>query len=1330
MKLSSVLKNSSYEDLFIDKVVYRRGGETVSVKLVAEKDLSDEDFIRIRSALEELVGCPVDLAVQSDRKPLPPAKPSYYEEPVIIRREAKVPTVPVVEREEGFQIGRKFSKADEGRFVSLDQVQNTGDDIVTKGILYQVNAIETKTGLLIISFNLENAEGGALSCKIFVRDKDKPVAREKLRDGQAVLVKGRIGFDSYANKDMLTVVSIGEARMEESRDEAPVKRVEFAVHTQMSNMEGLIDPKALKKRLKDWGHTAVGITDFASVQAFPVVYDALKGTDIKLILGYEAKILSDEHKILTNPYRLDLGEREGAYTVFDIETTGFSRFNDRIIEIGAVRYEEGNIVGEFSEFVYPERSLPEKIIELTGITDAMLQNAEKIDQVLPEFLKFSENSILVAHNADFDVGFIVENAKRLGIDFCPVYLDTLGLARCLQPDYKNHKLDTLTKNLGISLVNHHRASDDARATGSVFLKLMEKWAEEGLPLEEINRTPSNYPPSHFSAHRTLIYVDRQQGLKNLYRLVSMANLEYFYRSPGIPAKALEENREGLLVMTGFVGSDLFEAVSRRLPKARLLELADRYDLICVQPPAYWEKAEQSELVADEAHYRDLVERIIRLADELDKPCLAINSPFYLEKGEKLARNILVNYQRNIEFEEKERYRFLNTEEMLKAFSWLGKELAYRLVVTATNELADRIEKVLPIPEGTFTPELENADRDLRQMTFDRARSIYGDPLPELVEKRLTRELDSIISNGYASLYVIAQKLVDQSNRDGYLVGSRGSVGSSFAATMAGITEVNPLVPHYVCPSCKHSEFITDGSVGAGFDLPYKECPSCGHKMNRDGHDIPFEVFLGFHGDKEPDIDLNFAGSYMSTIHRFTEELFGKGKVFRAGTISGVQSLTAYGLIKKYLEQEYNPEEDARINDARISSLQRMMEGTRRTTGQHAGGLMIVPQHMDILDFCPVQYPADDSSSEVVTTHFSYKNLSGRMLKLDELGHTSPTIIRQLQEMTGIDPLTIDFDDEETIQIFSDCSSLKAQEPYSNENDGSLGVPEFGTGFVRGMLRETKPTSFAELTRISGLSHGTDVWLNNAQDLIRDGVTTLSKAICTRDDIMTYLISMGMDKLDSFKTMEAVRKGRGIPDGMEEKMRDHQVPDWYIESCKKIQYMFPKAHAAAYVMMSYRIAWFKVHSPAAFYATYYSQRLSDFSSAYLFQNLGQVQDFMKEMKADSGDKPVDDKKWTLLEVIEEMYARGYRFAPVSLYDSQAASFTITDEFTVLPPLAALDDVSEAAAQLIVQEREVEFISRQDFKNRTKANRSAMTSMEDYGLLDSLPASNQMSFLPGF
>lgn len=1323
MQLSDLIQNEHAKNIRVDRVIYDENAHTAHFLLSGEGE--KPDCRKMEQALSDIFPCEIHVTYRMET---PAAISDYYETPIsVVQAAHSSQPVQKTETNGDFQVGR-FRKNDLETIIRIEEVQQDLGYCVTRGTVTQIEKIVTKSGKALYRFRLENIYGGALSCKMFCNPNEAEKVDQSVHKGSGVIVRGQLQFDTFQKMNLFSVTAMQPGTVEKIEDSSPEKRIEFAVHTQMSNMEGLIDIGTLKNTLKSWGHEAVGVADTGSVQAFPLLAQALQGTGIKPLYGYKAKILRKEHHILINLFDLDIHPLIGKYTVFDLETTGFSRFNDAIIEIGAVRYENGEKVGEFSEFVHPGRLIPRHITELTSITDAMVQGADSIEKVLPRFLEFAKDSIWVGHNADFDVSFIRENAHRLNLTCEPVYMDTLGLSRCLHPEYKNHKLNTITKELRVPLMHHHRAIDDATATGFAFQALIREWKELGIDWTNINETPSEFPRCRHNEYRSMIYVQKQSGLKNLYEMVSAANTEFFYREPGLPEEMLAQKRDGLLIMTGFVGSELFEAISLRFPHKKLLEIAAKADVLCVEPPIFTEKALMRELVSDQEHYKSLVEQVIRLSEELKKPCIAIGEPCYLNPGERLAYNVLRNYQRRTEFDHNGRYRFFTTEEMLGEFSWLPEYLARQLVVDTPKRLAESFEEVHPIPDGTFTPELPGADEELRTMAETTAKSIYGDPLPEVVEKRLERELKSIIENGYSSLYVIAQRLVKKSNLDGYLVGSRGSVGSSFAATMSGITEVNPLVPHYICTHCRHSEFIEDGSYESGFDLPPKNCPECGTPMERNGHTIPFEVFLGFNGDKEPDIDLNFAGEYMSTIHKYTEELFGQGKVFRAGTISGIQSKTAFGMIKKYMEQSYIPDEDHMLTEARIASLQGMLEGTKRTTGQHAGGLMIVPQSMDIYDFCPIQFPADDVKSDVRTTHFSYKNLSGRMLKLDELGHTSPTVIRQLEEMTGIDPLSISFDDDLTMSIFSSAKALNAKHEYSNSDDGSLGIPEFGTRFVRGMLKDTSPTTFGELCRISGLSHGTDVWLHNAQDLIREGKTDLSHAICTRDDIMTYLIHMGMDKLESFKTMEAVRKGKGIPEGVIPHMKEHGVPDWYIDSCQRIQYMFPKAHATAYVMMSYRIAWFKVHQPAAFYATYFTQHLSEFSTECLFQSLDQVQSVMKSDN-ENGDAAESDK-YSLYELIEEMYARGIRFAPVNLMKSDAAKFIVLDENTVLPPFSALNDVSEANGYAIAEERDRgEFLSQNDFKERTKINKSVMASLMENGLLDAFPESNQMSFFSG-
>lgn len=1305
LKDKNIVLDENLLNLNVLEVKYVKGSSMLEIYI---ESAYPKDLSKIEEIFESLLSLPVTVFAKEN----PDQVLRIKEKKEIIKPKTSL---------KNHSIGR-ISKKDIQQLVSLDQLEETFGLCTIEGRTFDLNTILTKNGYLIVSFALEDGKGSAVLCKGFYKEKDHEQVLSFLSNDQRLLVKGKMQYDTYQECQVFMISAMEELEKESPKDQSPEKRVELSVHTQMTSMEGLINLNDLKKRLKDFGHTAVAVTDKGTCQAFPEMYWTFKDSGIQAIYGYHAKILEDELNILNNPYGLDVDEIGEKFTVFDIETTGFSRFQDRIIEIGAVRYEDGERIESFSEFVDPGRRIPEHITELTGITDTMVEGADPIDQVLQRFLDFSKGTILVAHNAEFDMGFIRENAFQMQVELKNPYIDTLAFARALYPDLKNHKLNTLTKEFRVKLDNHHRAIDDAEATGQVFMKLFFEWKKRNEDFSKINATQTSYPIAKNKDYESLIYIKEQRGVKNLYTLVSMANMDYFFRSPGIPKSLLEKHRQGLIVVQGFIGSKLFDAVSKRFPDEILNDLVSSCDYLAVEPISFVEKAILKESCGSEEDYISFIEKIISLGKENHIPVVAIGSSYYLNPSEKRARNILVNYQRKLEFERRERYRFLNTQEMLDGFYFLSPNLREEIVIQNTKQFAKAMEEITPIPQGKFTPSIEGASEELRKVTYEKAYREYGKPLAKEVEERLERELSSIIENGYASLYLIARELVKKSNADGYLVGSRGSVGSSFAAYAADITEVNPLSPHYVCPSCHYCEFIHDGSVDAGFDLKAKSCPTCGKPLKRDGHNIPFEVFLGFKGNKEPDIDLNFAGEYMPIIHKYTEEIFGKGKVFRAGTISGTQSKTAFGFIKKYLEQDYIPEEDRNLNPAQIALLQEKMEGTRRTTGQHAGGLIIIPKEYDVLDFTPIQYPADDLNSDTVTTHFSFRNLEGTLLKLDELGHTSPTVIRQLQDLSGINAINLHFDDQETLSIFSSSEALQIKHPYSNENDGALGIPEFGTDFVRGMLRDTKPTTFAELTRISGLSHGTDVWLNNAQDLVRQDITDLKHAICTRDDIMTFLISKGMDKHESFTIMEHVRKGRGIPGDGAIHMKEHGIADWYIESCQKIKYMFPKAHATAYVMMSYRIAWFKVHHPLAFYASFYSQKLKDFSTAFLFRNLTDVQSYMKELK--NQEEKVDGDKWALLEVIEEMYARDIHFAPIDLMLSSDKDFLIVDD-KILPPLSTLDDVSEAMASDIVRVRkESKFLSREEFKEKTGVNKSAMASLEASGLLDHLPRSNQM------
>lgn len=1190
---------------------------------------------------------------------------------------------------------------------------------VVEGTMKQIEFRTTRTGTEFLTFDLVSSPN-AVSCKLFVPQEKSQLLHDNLIDGQEYRVQGNLRYDQFARTQLLFVESIASAQMDHREDNAKVKRTELVLHTKMTTLDGFVELKDLFKRLDEWGHTGVAITDAGSVQCYPEAYALGKKYNKKVLYGLELRLLTD---FLPIAYSCDGKDRSSDVTVFDIETTGFSKYNDRITEIGAVRIIDGQIADTFQTLVNPEMVISEEITKLTGITNQMVHEAPTIDQVMGAFLDFSKNSVYVAHNANFDIGFISENCRRLGVEFEPSYIDTVNMGRALMPRLNNHKLNTLSKNLGVRLLNHHRASDDAVATSEVFLKLLAMVPGELRDLGQLNQLKTEWPKSRNQSSTIVLYVLNHVGLENLYHIVSEANMNFFFREPGITKAVLEKYREGLVLASGYSEGELFSAVKNNLSQQTIEETAQFYDCIQVEPIDGTQHLIDRGEVASEKHLVQINHSLIELGERFNKNVIAVGNVRYLDPNDYRFRKILIASRNRRDVERIPQYYMRTTQEMLDGFYYLEQEHAERIVLENPQKLMDSAEEITPIPNGTFPPIIEGSDNELRETTYRKATSIYGSVLPEIVEKRLERELNSIIANGYAVLYIISQKLVLKSNEDGYLVGSRGSVGSSFVATMADITEVNPLPPHYVCLECHHSDFNIDTAYQSGVDLPDKLCPSCGAMMLKDGHDIPFEVFLGFDGDKEPDIDLNFAGEYQPTIHQYTEEIFGKGNVFRAGTISAIKENTAYGYIKKYQE-----ERDLTLNPAEIRHYQDKLVGVKRTTGQHPGGVMILPHNKDIHEFTPIQYPADDPKSGVITTHFSYKSLSGRILKLDLLGHDVPSIIRMLQDLTGIDPLKIPIDDEDTMNLFSSTESLNIKTAYSNDAIGTLGIPEFGTGFVRQMLSDTKPTTFAELVRISGLSHGTDVWLGNAQYLIQEGIAELKNTICTRDDIMIYLIQKGLDKKIAFQIMETVRKGKSLDLDTQDYMRSFEVPEWYIDSCEKIKYMFPKAHAVAYVLMSYRIAYFKVHHPLEFYATYYTTKIANFP--YEIVRGGQVSIKSEMLRIDKLGKGATSKEkevYSVLEVAEEMYARGFGIGEISIDKSNASRFGVSEQGEVIPPLSVMDGVSDALAEAILAEKENgSFISFEDFAKRTGATKTAVASIKDLGIMEGLQETNQLSF----
>ncbi|WP_082394750.1 PolC-type DNA polymerase III [Caloranaerobacter sp. TR13] len=1211
-----------------------------------------------------------------------------------------------------------YGKNFDDEIVRISDINTNTGSATVEGEIFDLEIKELKNNKKLYVFNITDYTN-SITVKIFANDKVQEKLNSSIKNGIFIKLNGDIVYDTFLKQMIIIAKAIKLAKKNKRYDTAIEKRIELHVHTQMSAMDGMSSFNTIAKRASEWGHRAIAITDHGVVQSFPDGMEASKKYGIKVLYGVEGYLVNDSKLIVSNYNKEKL---DCEYVVFDIETTGLSPFNDKITEIGAVKIKGNQIIDRFSQLINPEIKIPEKIVQLTGISNEMVADKPTIEKVLPEFLNFISGCVLVAHNASFDVGFIRVNCNKYGFKLVNPILDTLELSRNLFPKLKSHKLNVLAKHLNIKLENHHRAVDDSEATAKIFLKCLAILKEKGVSeLSQINTIFNNNSFNTSETYHIVIFAKNQSGLKSLYKIISESHLKYFHRKPRIPKSLLAKYREDLILGTACEAGELYKALLKGKDFNEIREIVNFYDYLEIQPIENNLHLIRNGVVKDIEELKLINKKIVELGEKFKKPVVATGDVHFLDPYDEVYRRILMHGQGYSDADNQAPLYFKTTDEMLKAFEYLGEDKAKEVVVYNTNLIADMIEDILPIPNGTFPPKIEGAEEELRQMTYKKAKQIYGDNLPNIVKDRLDRELNSIISNGYAVMYIIAQKLVTKSLRDGYLVGSRGSVGSSFVATMSDITEVNPLPPHYVCPNCKNSEFITDGSVGSGADLPDKICPKCGTKYNKDGHDIPFEVFLGFEGDKEPDIDLNFAGEYQPIAHKYTEQLFGKGYVFRAGTIGTIAEKTAYGFVKKYFE-----EKGIAVNSAEINRLVKGCTGIKRTSGQHPGGLMVVPSDKEIFDFCPIQYPADDKNSGVITTHFDYHSISGRILKLDILGHDVPTIIKMLEDLTGVDPQSIPLDDKQTMSIFTSTEPLGISKEDLECEVGTLGIPEFGTKFVRQMLIDTKPTTFAELVRISGLSHGTDVWLNNAQDLVRDGIAKLSEVISTRDDIMLYLIYKGLDKKRSFKIMEKVRKGKGLSQEDEEYMREMNVPDWYIKSCKKIKYMFPKAHAVAYVMMSFRIAYFKVHYPEAFYATYFTSKAADFDAELITKGPEVIKRKIEELEELGNSKTAKEKNLlTVLEVALEMYLRGFKFCKVDLYESDSDKFIITKQ-GILPPLKSLQGVGENAAKSIVKERtNGEFLSIEDLINRAKVTKTVIEALRNHGCLDGMPESNQLS-----
>ncbi|WP_085992385.1 PolC-type DNA polymerase III [Oceanobacillus senegalensis] len=1209
--------------------------------------------------------------------------------------------------------------------IEMETIQEEERRVIVQGYIFDSEIRELRSGRSLLIIKATDYTD-SLTIKMFSKGDEDAEAFKSVKAGMWIKARGSIQTDMYTNELSMMANDIHEIKVETRMDQAPdnEKRVELHAHSTMSQMDAVVSPEALISQAAKWGHQAIAITDHAGVQGFPEAYGAGKKNNIKVIYGVEANLVDDGVPIAYNEANVEL--ENATYVVFDVETTGLSAVYDTIIELAAVKIHQGEIVDRFEAFANPHHPLSQTTIDLTGITDDMVQDAPEVEEVLKDFHDWMEDDILVAHNASFDMGFLNQGFKKMNYEKAtnPV-IDTLELARFLYPELKNHRLNTLSKHLDVELTQHHRAIYDAEATGYILWKQVEKL----LKMDITNHSQLNNHMGQGNAYQrsrpyhATILAQTEEGLKNLYKLVSYAHIDYFYRVPRIPRSLLQKYRTGLLIGTACDQGEVFETMMQKSAE-EAEKVAEFYDYIEVQPPTNYIHLIEKELVQNEAQIYDIISKLVDMGKRLNKTVVATGNVHYLDEHDKIYRQILIKAQAGNPLNRQKTLPdtpFRTTNEMLESFSFLGEEKAKEIVVYNPNAIAEQIEEIAPVKDGLFTPTIKGADQEIRDLSYNRAKSIYGDPVPKIVSDRLEKELESIIGNGFSVIYLISQKLVKKSLEDGYLVGSRGSVGSSLVATMTEITEVNPLPPHYVCLECHYNEFIDDGSVGSGFDLPDKPCPKCGAELTKDGQDIPFETFLGFKGDKVPDIDLNFSGAYQPRAHNYTKELFGVDYVYRAGTIGTVAEKTAYGYVKGYAS-DY----DLVYKNTEVDRLVKGCTGVKRTTGQHPGGIIVVPDDKEIYDFTPIQYPADDRNSEWRTTHFDFHSIHDNLLKLDILGHDDPTVIRMLQDLSGIDPKTIPTDDKEVMKIFSGPESLGVTPEQINCKTGTLGVPEFGTRFVRQMLEDTKPSTFSELLIISGLSHGTDVWLGNAQELIEQGICELADVIGCRDDIMVYLMHKGLEPSLAFKIMEFVRKGRGLQDEWITEMKKHNVPDWYIESCKKIKYMFPKAHAAAYVLMAIRIAYFKVHHPILFYAAYFSVRADDFDLDTMVKGSKAIRDRIEGIAAKGNDaSPKEKNLMTVLEVALEMCERGFNFKKVDLYKSSATEFLV-DGDSLIPPFNAVDGLGTNAAINIVKAREEgEFLSKEDLRERSKISKTVLEYLDNHGCLEGMAEKNQLS-----
>lgn len=1222
--------------------------------------------------------------------------------------------------------GKSIPKEDK-----IEQIKNIDEyygSVVIEGKVLDTDSHETKTGKIIFKFDVTDGSS-SISVKMFLDPKKNNLEpMERIRKGMGLRIFGNPKYDTYDRETVFMATSISEVKLPEKTDDAEVKRVELHLHTKMSMMDSVIEAEDAVKQAAKWGHKAIAITDHGVVQAFPDAYDAGNKYGIKIIYGTECYLIDDSIKIVDGECNEPL---DGTFVAFDIETTGLSPLNAEIIEIGAVKITNGQVVETFDELINPGFEVSDFTTNLTGITNEMLENKPNIDDVLPKFLNFIGEHPLIAHNAPFDCGFVSYACQKRNLKFENPSIDTLVFSRCVDSAQKKHTLDAVAGRYDINMGSHHRADDDANTCAMIFLALVNKIKELQIikNVNELNEKIAQFDFTKEKTYHAILLVKNQEGMKNLFRIISESHINYFHKRPRVPRSVLERNREGIILGSACEAGELYRSIIEGKSFEDLKKIAEFYDYLEIQPLGNNRFMLDKGIVSSVDQLIEHNKTIISLAKELNKPYVATCDAHFLAKDDSVFRSIIQAGQGYDDADNQAPLYFRTTDEMLQEFDYLDDETRENAVINNPNLIADMVEDDLhPIPKKTYAPSIEGAEEDVRNISEARAKEIYGEELPDIVKERMEKELHSIIDNGFSVMYVIAQKLVWDSLDHGYLVGSRGSVGSSFVAFLMKITEVNALIPHYICPNCKNVEWITDGRVGCGVDLPDKECPNCHTMYNKDGHDIPFETFLGFYGDKDPDIDLNFSGEYQSEAHKYTEKIFGHDHVFKAGTISGLAEKTAYGYVLKYLEERH-----LTVPNAEVNRLKKGCEGVRKTTGQHPGGMVVVPADMDILDFCPINRPADKKDADFITTHFDYGKMKGTLLKFDILGHDDPTVLKMLGDLTGVDVTKIPLDDKKVMSLFTSVDELNYLPQYTGENSdldtiGTYAIPEFGTNFVRQMLHDTKPTTFNELVRISGLSHGTDVWLNNAQDLVKSNTATLKDVICTRDDIMTTLIRWGVENKKAFDIMEFTRKGK-LKQHMDmiPAMEEASVPRWYIDSCLKIQYMFPKAHAVAYVTMAYRIAWFKVYYPEAFYQAYFTVRADVFDASIMTKGIDVVRDSIHAMR-NSENKLTgkESNTLTILEVCNEMYSRGYTFVPIDLYKSDAKKFLKTDD-GILPPLNALPGLGESAAIAIVEARKNgEFLTVDDLRIRSGINKTSIEVLRNEGCLNGIPESSQLTF----